>query len=82
MAENIEYNETGSKFVLKPDNEKIDVPVGGEAFVYNSLAAISVGKLLNIPLAEIKEGIKSLNLAKWDWIFKNRARLYNNKWLL
>ena len=55
MAENIEYNETGSKFVLKPDNEKIDVPVGGEAFVYNSLAAISVGKLLNIPLAEIKE---------------------------
>ena len=64
MAENIEYNETGSKFVLKPDNEKIDVPVGGEAFVYNSLAAISVGKLLNIPLAEIKEGIKKFELSK------------------
>ena len=64
MAENIEYNETGSKFVLKPDNEKIDVPVGGEAFVYNSLAAISVGKLLNIPLTEIKEGIKKFELSK------------------
>ena len=64
MAENIEYNETGSKFVLKPDDEQIDVPVGGEAFVYNSLAAISVGKLLNIPLAEIKEGIKKFELSK------------------
>ena len=64
MAENIEYNETGSKFVLKPDNEKIDVPVGGEAFVYNSLAAISVGKVLNIPLAKIKEGIKKFELSK------------------
>lgn len=50
--------------MLKPDNEKIDVPVGGEAFVYNSLAAISVGKLLNIPLAEIKEGIKKFELSK------------------
>ena len=64
MAENIEYNETGSKFVLKPDDEQIDVPVGGEAFVYNSLAAISVGKLLNIPLTEIKEGIKKFELSK------------------
>ncbi len=62
MAENVEYNESGSTYNLA--GTKIDVPVGGEAFVYNSLAAISVGQLLNIPMEKIKEGIKKFELSK------------------
>lgn len=70
MAKNIEYNETQSKFNFTEGSaennvtETVEVPVGGKAFVYNSLAAISVGKLLKIPMEDIKEGIKKFELTK------------------
>lgn len=72
MAKNIEYNEKGSEYDLtvnldeaeKKNEGKIQVPVGGEAFVYNSLAAISVGKILNIEDEKIKKGIKEFELSK------------------
>ena len=64
MAKDIEYNDNSSEYELYPEKSKIEVPVGGEAFVYNSLAAISVGKLLNIPLNKIVEGIKKFELSK------------------
>lgn len=67
VAKNIEYTDNGSKYELEEadgDTTKIDVPVGGEAFVYNSLAAISVGKLLNIPMEKIQEGIRKFELSK------------------
>ena len=51
MAKNIIYNDNSSRYKLYPEEEVIEVPVGGEAFVYNSLAAVSVGKLLNIPIS-------------------------------
>ena len=77
IAKNIEYTDNGSKYELeindpkyinnpqnKNDETKINVPVGGEAFIYNSLAAISVGQLLNIPMKDIKTGIKKFELSK------------------
>lgn len=68
VAKNIEYNDNKSTYVLKTEDDKelknIEVPVGGEAFVYNSLAAISVGKILNVPMEQIIKGIKSFELSK------------------
>ena len=64
IAQNIIYNDNGSKYELYPEKELVEVPIGGEAFVYNSLAAISVGKILNIPMNKIKEGIKKFELSK------------------
>ena len=64
MAKNITYNDNSSRYELYPDKYKMDVPVGGEAFVYNSLAAISVGKLLDIPIDNITRGIKNFELSK------------------
>lgn len=66
MATNITYSENRSNFTLrsKNDNELINVPVGGEAFVYNSLAAICVGEELEISIEKIKEGIEKFELTK------------------
>lgn len=64
IAQNITCNDNGSKYELYPEKQIIAVPVGGEAFVYNSLAAISVGKILNIPMSKIIEGIKKFELSK------------------
>lgn len=67
LARNIEYTTSGSKYELIKNGEKEDkigVPVGGEAFVYNSLAGICVGELLNIPIEKIKQGIQKFELSK------------------
>lgn len=62
-AQDINYLESSSKYNLK-DEGVIEVPVGGEAFVYNSLAAISVGKILGINMEKIKRGILKFELTK------------------
>ena len=62
-ANDIIYEENNSKYILN-EEERIKVPVGGEAFVYNSLAAISVGKELGIDLNKIKEGIEKFKLTQ------------------
>lgn len=64
MAENIIAKEDGSHYILKGTNEKVEVPVGGNHFVQNSLCAIAVGKLLQIPFEKIKEGIATFELTK------------------
>lgn len=64
MAEQIVSREDGSSFILKNSNKKIDVPVGGNHFVQNSLCAIAVGSILNIPIDKIAEGIKNFELTK------------------
>lgn len=63
VAKEIKYTTTGSEYQLN-GKESIKVPVGGEAFVYNSLAAISVGELLSIPIEKIQVGIKNFELTK------------------
>lgn len=64
IATNIIYNDNGSRYELYPKRELVEVPIAGEAFIYNSLAAISVGKILNIPMNDIIEGIKEFELSK------------------
>ncbi|MBP3255399.1 MAG: UDP-N-acetylmuramoyl-tripeptide--D-alanyl-D-alanine ligase [Clostridia bacterium] len=64
MAENIIDKEDGSTYTLKGLNEKIEVPVGGRHFVLNSLCSIAVGKILNIPMNDIKRGIETFELTK------------------
>ena len=64
MAENIKFKENGSTFTLKGTSQRIEVPVGGEHFVQNSLCAIAVGSLFEIPLQKIAEGISNFELTK------------------
>ncbi len=75
QAKNIELDETKSNFIIERDNKeyKIEVPVQGKHFVYNSLAAIAVGTKLNISINEIQKGIKEFSLTK------NRMEIKTNK---
>lgn len=63
MAKDVNYSEEGSNYKLNGES-KVEVPVRGEAFVYNSLAAISIGKILDIPMEKIAKGIKEFELTK------------------
>lgn len=66
IAEKIELGEEKSKFVAKTLSEKvnIDVPVGGEHFVYNALCGFLVGKVLGLTSKEIQNGISTFELTK------------------
>ena len=67
VAKNIKMEEESSEFnaVLKNSNKlEIKVPVGGEHFVYNALCATEVGRILNIPDENIKNGIEKFELTK------------------
>ena len=65
-AKNIKLESSNSKFDLKLNGkeETINVPVGGEHFILNSLCAAMVGKVLKIDNQKIKEGIESFELTK------------------
>ena len=62
----IKEKSENSKFDLKLNGkeETINVPVGGEHFILNSLCAAMVGKVLKIDNQKIKEGIESFELTK------------------
>lgn len=64
MAENIVSKEDGSTYTLKCTNQKIEVPVGGNHFVQNSLCAIAVGSIFKMPLEKIAKGIYEFELTK------------------
>jgi len=66
MATNIISEENGSKYILKSKGKDIEiqVPIGGNHFVLNSLCAIAVGESLNIDIEKAKEGIKKFELTK------------------
>ena len=65
-AINIEMEERDSKFIAKTDKEEIEiqVPVGGEHFIYNALCATLVWKQLGISNDKIKKGIAKFELTK------------------
>ena len=65
-AKNIKLESSNSKFDFKLNGkeETINVPVGGEHFILNSLCAAMVGKVLKIDNQKIKEGIESFELTK------------------
>lgn len=65
-AININMEEEKSKFVAKTkDNDiEIEVPIGGEHFIYNALCATTVGKILKLSDNEIQKGIAEFELTK------------------
>lgn len=63
-AENIVLEQENSKFKCEFLKEEIQVPVGGEHFVLNSLCAIAVGLELGVTPEKIKQGIASFELTK------------------
>jgi len=64
MAYNIKPFEFGSKYSIDINNStyEIDVPVAGEAFVYNGLAGVAVGNLLGIEMGKITNGVSKFEL--------------------
>ena len=65
-ALNIELYPDYSKFDIKYNNELFNIycPIPGKAFIYNSLVAFAVAKLLNINYQKIINGIKNFELTK------------------
>ena len=66
LATNIQQEESKSQYeiLLQGKNSKVEVPVPGTHFVYNSLAAISVGIANKVEVADILKGIKEFSLSK------------------
>lgn len=65
-AHNIELREDGSRFEVISETGKIEieVPIGGNHFVYNALCATEVGHILGISNEKIKQGIAQFELTK------------------
>ena len=80
MANGIVAHEKGSKYTI--EEEKIEVPVGGNHFVLNSLCAIAVGKELNIDIEKIKQGIKNFELTKkrMDIVIAKKMTIINDSY--
>ena len=68
MAKDISYDGNTS---YKYNDTLINLNVGGEAFIYNSMLAIAAGKELGLSIDEIKRGIESFELTK------NRLQIIN-----
>lgn len=66
IGKDIILEEYSSNFTAITEKEelKVKVPIGGEHFVYNSLCAIAVGNLLQIPNEDILNGINEFELTK------------------
>lgn len=62
----ISHYETKSEFKIKRDNKeyKIYTNKPGEPFVMNSLSAIAVGDLLNVPISEEIEALENTDITK------------------
>ncbi len=66
IASHIIRKNDGSSFdvSINHKNNTIIVPIGGDHFILNSLAAISVGSLFEIAPEKIKKGIEEFELTK------------------
>ncbi len=62
-AVNIKEDIFSSKFDIIDKDNNILVNVGGQAFIYNSLVAYSIGDILGIDAHLIKEGISEFKLS-------------------
>ena len=65
-AQDIKLREDGSSFIAVSEQQSLDiqVPVGGEHFVYNALCATQVGRILEISNEQIQKGIAEFELTK------------------
>lgn len=61
-AQNIEVEENESYFDY--NGIKYHVPIGGEHFIYNALAAISVGTIFDISASDMQKGIQNFELSR------------------
>ena len=85
IAEKIELGEEKSKLIAKSLAEKVDinVPVGGEHFIYNALCGFMVGKVLGLSSKEIQDGISKFELTKKRMdirVLKNGTTLINDSY--
>lgn len=66
MAKEIILEQEKSKYKCNIDGKEIDVevPIAGKHFVLNSLCATTVGRILNIDIDKILNGIKKVELTK------------------
>ena len=83
MASDIALEKEKSTYTCLLNNKKyeINVPVGGEHFVLNSLCASLVGETLNIQPEQIVKGIESFELTKKRMditVLSNGARIIND----
>ena len=82
IAENIIMNENNSEYEIKINNKKykINVPIAGEHFIYNSLCAIAVGEKLGIKIEKIINGIKNFELTgkRNEFIEINNLKIIND----
>lgn len=75
MAHQINLQQYQSNFITTIEKEeiKIQVPVSGMHFIYNSLCAICVGKTLAISTQNIRKGIQTFESSK------NRMEIIENE---
>ena len=65
-ADDVIQEKEGSTYITKINEEKYEVciKIGGEHFVYNSLCAIAVSRVFNIPMNDVLKGILEFELTK------------------
>lgn len=66
MPYDITFSDNGSRYKINVDGKEysVNISVGGEHFVLNSLCAIAVGRLLNVGMEDILAGIADFELTK------------------
>lgn len=66
LGYNVEHLENNSKFNIKMDNKEYEVLTSkpGEPFVMNSLSAIAVGQMLEVPMEKMIEALASIDMTK------------------
>jgi len=78
VAENIEnFGLEGSKFTVKVDGKdyEITIKVPGEHNIYNAMAAILVGRKMDIEMKDIIDGIREFRLTGMRMEIKNFGRI-------
>lgn len=72
-AENIDMKENETKFNVcyREEDIKITLPIFGEPFIYNSLAAIGVASVLRMEPEYVQEALKNFELTKKRMEIKN-----------
>jgi len=81
-AYDIEIDDTTTKFKVSINNQEYDfiLPLPGEHFVYNALAAITVGNIYGISPIDMADSLKNMSFTKMrmDIIEKNSIKIIND----
>lgn len=81
-AYDIEIDDTTTRFKVNFDNQPYDfiLPLPGEHFVYNALAAITVGNIYGVSPSDMADALKNMTFTKMrmDIIEKNSIKIIND----